>query len=76
MTTALRKKIEDRSARVAIVGIGYVGLPTMIALANAKFRVTGIDLNEERVRQIKEKALRKLRHPTRGRKLIPYSNEG
>ena len=52
MTTALRKKIEDRSARVAIVGIGYVGLPTMIALANAKFRVTGIDLNEERVRQI------------------------
>jgi len=52
VTTALRKKIEDRSARVAIVGIGYVGLPTMIALANAKFRVTGIDLNEERVRQI------------------------
>jgi UDP-N-acetyl-D-glucosamine dehydrogenase len=37
---------------VAIVGIGYVGLPTMIALANAKFHVTGIDLNEERVRQI------------------------
>ena len=32
-------------------------------------------LTRERVRQIKEKALRKLRHPTRGRKLIPYSDE-
>ena len=31
-------------------------------------------LTRERVRQIKEKALRKLRHPTRGRRLIPYSD--
>ena len=30
-------------------------------------------LTRERVRQIKEKALRKLRHPTRGRKLISFS---
>ena len=52
MATALRKKIENRSARVAGIGIGYVGLPTMIALANARFHVTGIDLNEERVWQI------------------------
>lgn len=52
MATALRKKIEDRSARIAVIGIGYVGLPMMIALANARFHVTGIDLNEERVRQI------------------------
>ena len=52
MATALRKKIENRSARVAVIGIGYVGLPTMIALANARFHVTGIDLNKERVWQI------------------------
>jgi RNA polymerase primary sigma factor len=32
-------------------------------------------LTRERVRQIKEKALRKLRHPTRGRKLMPYAEE-
>ena len=31
-------------------------------------------LTRERVRQIKEKALGKLRHPTRGRKLMPYSD--
>ena len=30
-------------------------------------------LTRERVRQIKEKALRKLRHPVRGRRLIPYA---
>ena len=32
-------------------------------------------LTRERVRQIKEKALRKLRHPTRGHKLMPYVDE-
>lgn len=37
---------------------------------------TQFQLTRERVRQIKEKALRKLRHPTRGKKLIPYSEEG
>ncbi len=33
-------------------------------------------LTRERVRQIKEKALRKLRHPSRGRKLIAYAEAG
>lgn len=32
-------------------------------------------LTRERIRQIKEKALRKLRHPTRGKKLLPYHEE-
>jgi RNA polymerase primary sigma factor len=32
-------------------------------------------LTRERVRQIKEKALRKLRHPTRGRRLAPYTED-
>ena len=36
---------------------------------------TQFRLTRERVRQIKEKALRKLRHPTRGRKLMPYAEE-
>ena len=32
-------------------------------------------LSRERIRQIKEKALRKLRHPRRSRRLIPYADE-
>lgn len=48
----LGTKIQDRSARVGIVGIGYVGLPTMIAVAEQGFNVTGIDVSSKRVDQI------------------------
>jgi UDP-N-acetyl-D-glucosamine dehydrogenase len=39
---------------VAIVGLGYVGLPTGIALADAGFDVIGIDVSERRVADIRE----------------------
>lgn len=34
-----------RSATVAVVGLGYIGLPTAVVLARAGLRVTGVDLN-------------------------------
>ena len=37
---------------VAIVGLGYVGLPTAIAVAKSGFKVVGIDINRERIRQL------------------------
>ncbi len=37
---------------VAIVGLGYVGLPTAVALHGAVRRIIGIDLNEQRLRDI------------------------
>ena len=42
-------KFRTREARVAIIGLGYVGLPLAVAFAEAGFRVVGIDMNEERV---------------------------
>jgi UDP-N-acetyl-D-glucosamine dehydrogenase len=50
--TALLKKIEDRSAQLAVIGLGYVGLPLAVEFAKAGFRVHGIDINERRVRQL------------------------
>jgi UDP-N-acetyl-D-glucosamine dehydrogenase len=48
----------DRSAvalkTVAVVGLGYVGLPTGIALANAGLDVIGIDVSERRLADIRE----------------------
>jgi UDP-N-acetyl-D-glucosamine dehydrogenase len=52
--SALLKKIEDRSARVVVVGIGYVGLPLVVELAEAGFHVTGYDKDPEKVRLLNE----------------------
>ena len=50
----LLQKIADREARVAVVGLGYVGLPLAVEFAEAGFRVTGIDVDAEKVRQINQ----------------------
>src|ERR1700716_4036077 len=48
----LEDKIRRREAKVAIVGLGYVGLPLAVEFAKAGFEVTGIDLSESKVAQI------------------------
>jgi UDP-N-acetyl-D-glucosamine dehydrogenase len=48
----LRCKITERSAHVAVIGLGYVGLPLAIEFARAGYRVTGIDTDAEKVREI------------------------
>jgi UDP-N-acetyl-D-glucosamine dehydrogenase len=46
---SLKRKIEDKTARVGIVGLGYVGLPLAAEFAKAGFEVTGIDVLESKV---------------------------
>jgi UDP-N-acetyl-D-glucosamine dehydrogenase len=46
---SLSEKICARSARVGIVGLGYVGLPLAVEFAKAGFTVTGIDLQQSKV---------------------------
>jgi UDP-N-acetyl-D-glucosamine dehydrogenase len=50
----LLEKIQSRTARTGVVGLGYVGLPLAVALAKAGFRTTGIDLDDRKVRAIGE----------------------
>jgi UDP-N-acetyl-D-glucosamine dehydrogenase len=50
--TALEEKIKNRTARVGIVGLGYVGLPLAMEFAKAGFSVTGIDIQESKVSQL------------------------
>jgi UDP-N-acetyl-D-glucosamine dehydrogenase len=47
-------RIAQRTATIGIVGLGYAGLPLALAFAEAGFDVTGIDLNERRVRAVQE----------------------
>jgi len=46
---ALKEKIEAKTARVGIVGLGYVGLPLAAEFAKAGFTVTGIDVQASKV---------------------------
>ncbi len=45
----LKKKIETREARVAVMGLGYVGLPLTLLYTEQKFRVTGFDIDQRKV---------------------------
>ncbi len=48
----LRKKIQTKTARVAVVGLGYVGLPLAVEFARAGYHVTGIDVSADKVKKI------------------------
>jgi UDP-N-acetyl-D-glucosamine dehydrogenase len=48
----LKRRIRTRSAKVGIIGLGYVGLPLAVEMAKAGFQVTGIDLSQEKVNSI------------------------
>ncbi len=48
----LREKIQTRSAKVAVVGLGYVGLPLAVELGKAGFEVTGVDTSPEKVSRL------------------------
>ena len=48
----LTERIANRTARVGIIGLGYVGLPLAIEFAKAGFSVTGIDVIESKVARI------------------------
>ncbi len=49
---SLIDKFERRQAHVAVIGLGYVGLPLAVAFAEAGYRVTGIDLDVRKVEAI------------------------
>ncbi|MFB6372399.1 MAG: 3-hydroxyacyl-CoA dehydrogenase NAD-binding domain-containing protein, partial [Bradymonadaceae bacterium] len=50
----LRRKFEDCSTTVAVIGQGYVGLPLALAFARAGFDVIGIDIDNQRVEKLNE----------------------
>jgi UDP-N-acetyl-D-glucosamine dehydrogenase len=45
----LKSKIEQRQARVAVIGLGYVGLPLALLYSEQGFPVTGFDIDQRKV---------------------------
>ena len=49
---ALVKKLNDRTARIGIIGLGYVGLPLMLRFSEIGYRVVGFDIDERKVMRL------------------------
>tara|TARA_Y100001980_G_C14528630_1_gene304351 strand:+ start:314 stop:1639 length:1326 start_codon:yes stop_codon:yes gene_type:complete len=49
---SLIDKIDDESAKIGVIGLGYVGLPLAIEFTSANFQVIGIDIDEKKVKKI------------------------
>ena len=52
--------------RVAVVGLGYVGLPLAVSFAEAGLEVEGIDVSETRRRDLRPGGRRSTTSPTSG----------
>jgi len=50
----LRARIEARSARVGVIGLGYVGLPLALLFSEEKFAVSGFDVDAKKVATLSE----------------------
>src|SRR5438552_1123140 len=50
----LKKKIQNRSATIGIMGLGYVGLPLACEFAKAGFNVTGFEVDASKVAALRK----------------------
>src|SRR5512137_2414668 len=50
----LIKSLKEKNAKVAILGLGYVGLPLAVVFGEAGFHVTGVDPDKRKVDALKE----------------------
>lgn len=53
MLQRLRENILSRKAKIAIIGLGYVGLPLAMTFIKKGFKVYGIDVDKDRIKRLK-----------------------
>src|SRR3954454_1032815 len=49
LAATLHQKIDARTAKIGIIGLGYVGLPLTLLFSEEKFAVTGFDIDQKKV---------------------------
>lgn len=54
MSKQLNDKIKNKSAKIAIIGLGYVGLELATTIAKSQFQVYGFDKNKDKINLIKK----------------------
>jgi UDP-N-acetyl-D-glucosamine dehydrogenase len=50
----LKNKIEQKNARVAVIGLGYVGLPLALLYTEQEFSVTGFDIDARKISTLEQ----------------------
>jgi UDP-N-acetyl-D-glucosamine dehydrogenase len=50
----LIEKIDTRSAKIGVIGLGYVGLPLAMEFIKAGYQVTGIDIDENKIKSLND----------------------
>lgn len=50
---SVREKLINKTAKVGVIGLGYVGLPLAVEIAKAGYTVLGFDIQESKVNKIK-----------------------
>jgi len=60
----LKSKIEQKQARVAVIGLGYVGLPLALLYTEQKFSVTGFDIDARKISTLEQGGSYIFRIPT------------
>jgi len=53
LASALMQKIKNRNAVVAVIGLGYVGLPLILGFADAGFPVLGLDVDSNKIEKLR-----------------------
>jgi UDP-N-acetyl-D-glucosamine dehydrogenase len=74
MMTQLKEKIRLRKAKIAVIGLGYVGLPLAVNFAKTGFKVYGLDTDMDRVTKVNRKTSYILDIPTK--ELAEVVNQG
>jgi len=74
---ALPSKIENKTVVLGVIGLGYVGLPLAVEFGK-KYKVIGFDINEKRIKELKEgkdRTLEVSREELAGSKNLSYTNK-
>ena len=75
MKERLIDKIKRKKAKIAVMGLGYVGLPTATILAKSGFQVVGIDINESIVNGVSQ-GISHTREPDLDKLILKITKQG
>ena len=71
----LTDKIKSKKAKIAVMGLGYVGLPTATVLAKSGFQVVGIDIDPRIVNEVSQGISHTI-EPNLGKLILKISQQG